>query len=706
MSFLAPLYALGLLAISAPLVLHLIRRTPRVKLPFSALMFLKPSPPRMTRRSRLDNWPLLLLRALVLILLALAFTRPFQREGALADLDADDRRRVAILIDQSCSMRRGAAWNDAVATVERIINDLGLNDQIGLFAFDETVEAVLDFNESSALDRTRIREVGLQRLREREPSWRATRLDRALIDTLNAVGAVEDTEETTGRMPRRIILVSDLQQGSHLEELGGFEWPSDVDLQIERIVTDGSNAGLHPLGEGGSDPDRNSDALETVRVRVSNAADSVLERFRITLQSEKGSIDSDPIPAYVPPGESRVVRVPRPSTTPEGHPVFLQLEGDSFDFDNRLYLTTTQRLEVTVPEIGNGGIDDPNGSRYYLHRVFGITPGLSVSVQSLFPEDPIAIKSPRTTPLVVLTSETNPANAELLHQYLLDGGTVLFVPELPGPAKTLARLAGVAEIRCDAPPTLDYALLQEIDFTHPIFEGLVGPQFSDFTKIRFWSYRKLDPAGLGDDCKVIARFDTGDPALLEFRIGRGRLVVMTSGWSPEDSQLARSSKFVPMLIGLLTSAAGQSIDTTQLYRVGDSVNLPSLSATGGILRPDGTEVLLDADVTAFGGTDEPGVYGLQTPTAPVTFAVNLDPRESRTTPMEADTLEQFGCLLVSESREEAKRERSRQLRSVELERRQRFWRWLIVAALAVLISETWLAGWCSRPRELPLEAEA
>ena len=42
MSFLTPLYVLGLLAVAAPIVFHLIRRSPRGEVPFSSLMFLVP----------------------------------------------------------------------------------------------------------------------------------------------------------------------------------------------------------------------------------------------------------------------------------------------------------------------------------------------------------------------------------------------------------------------------------------------------------------------------------------------------------------------------------------------------------------------------------------------------------------------------------------------------------------------------------------
>ena len=60
MSFLAPLFLLGAAAIALPILFHLARRTTREHLLFSSLMFLQPTPPRVTRRSRLEHLLLLL----------------------------------------------------------------------------------------------------------------------------------------------------------------------------------------------------------------------------------------------------------------------------------------------------------------------------------------------------------------------------------------------------------------------------------------------------------------------------------------------------------------------------------------------------------------------------------------------------------------------------------------------------------------------
>lgn len=50
MSFLAPLFLFGAAALALPLIFHLIRRTSKERVPFNSLMFLQPTPPRVTRK--------------------------------------------------------------------------------------------------------------------------------------------------------------------------------------------------------------------------------------------------------------------------------------------------------------------------------------------------------------------------------------------------------------------------------------------------------------------------------------------------------------------------------------------------------------------------------------------------------------------------------------------------------------------------------
>src|SRR5580704_18017539 len=112
MSFLAPLFLIGTLAVALPLVFHLVRRSSKEQMPFSSLMFLQPAPPRVTKRSRIEHIILLLLRCLVVCLLALGFSRPFfQRPMTASPLPEETGRKVVILVDTSAFMKREGLWS-------------------------------------------------------------------------------------------------------------------------------------------------------------------------------------------------------------------------------------------------------------------------------------------------------------------------------------------------------------------------------------------------------------------------------------------------------------------------------------------------------------------------------------------------------------------------------------------------------------------
>src|SRR5262245_4472167 len=99
MSFLAPLFLLGAAAVALPVICHLIRRTTKERTVFSSLMFLAPSPPRLTRRSRLEHLLLLAVRCLVLCLLAMGFSRPFFNKPMASVASPGSAKRLVLLVD-------------------------------------------------------------------------------------------------------------------------------------------------------------------------------------------------------------------------------------------------------------------------------------------------------------------------------------------------------------------------------------------------------------------------------------------------------------------------------------------------------------------------------------------------------------------------------------------------------------------------------
>ena len=100
LSFLSPLFLAGAAAAAIPLVLHLLKREPEPRVLFAAVKLLKHAPIEHSERRHLRELLLLALRVAALLLLALAFARPFFASGeAISSAGA-----TLVAIDTSASM--------------------------------------------------------------------------------------------------------------------------------------------------------------------------------------------------------------------------------------------------------------------------------------------------------------------------------------------------------------------------------------------------------------------------------------------------------------------------------------------------------------------------------------------------------------------------------------------------------------------------
>src|ERR687897_3491051 len=99
MSFLTPLFFLGVAALAAPILVHLVRRTRARRVQFPALVFVRQVPQRTIRRRTLQNVLLLLLRCLAVLLIVIAFTRPFFTGGSSAQATSTVAGATVILLD-------------------------------------------------------------------------------------------------------------------------------------------------------------------------------------------------------------------------------------------------------------------------------------------------------------------------------------------------------------------------------------------------------------------------------------------------------------------------------------------------------------------------------------------------------------------------------------------------------------------------------
>ena len=683
MNFLAPLFALGALAVIGPILFHLIRRTTKEQTPFSTLMFLQPTPPRVTRRSRLENVWLLLLRCLAVGLLALGFARPFFKSelpGAAKAMGAG--KRVVILVDTSASMRREKLWDEARAKADEVLRKTTPADEVALLAFDGTVRTLVSFDEWKTLPPDDRAPSALQRLAALAPGWAATHLDAALI---HAAELMEQPSKAELK-PAEIVVISDLQEGATLDALQGYDWPKMVTVKLEPVrAQHAENASVSWVSESDESETPSEDA--PLRLRVTNAAESKREQFPVRWSQTTDA--SAEVTAYVPAGQSRIVRAPK---QPE-RATSLTLTGDDTAFDNTAFVLPPPPVKVPLLFIGEDADDDTHASLYYLRRAFPKTRRQNVEVSTH--RDATAVPAFQLQQAQLLVLGENPADAPLAsaRQFAREGRIVIAPLTSAASAQAVARLLEMPQFSATEATVKDYALLAQIDFQHPLFAAFADPRFSDFTKIHFWKYRRFDAAAL-PGAKILARFDSGDPAIVQVPLGKGSVVIFASSWRPSDSQLALSSKFVPLLQALLDQSSNAPAQKAQ-YFVGDEVPLPADPAALQVRKPDGTEVAAAAGAK-FAGTDQPGIYAVTPGTR--RFVVNLAPDESRTTPLPLARFAALGVPLPSAATEAhpPSPEQLAQRQAAELEGQQKLWRWLIIAALGVLLLETLIAGKLSR----------
>lgn len=697
MSFLAPLFFAAAAAISLPVLMHLIRRRPKNEMLFSSLMFLRPSPPRLTRRSRLDNLLLLLLRGLALLLLAVAFARPFVRTYATSEIQPPGRT-ILLLVDTSASMRRGDLWQRAQAEALSVLEDLDPRDRIALVTYDDRFHPHLDLEAADALPANERAQVVRDLLGEQQPSWNGSALGSALVQAADLISPSRSLQDSAAPDARAtILLVSDMQAGSDLDALSRFEWPEDVHLDIHAVASNApTNASMSLLDDEVTISKR-SDSEQRLRVRVSNTADARQSQFLLYWQSQKDGTPAkdrpdapdrrgEDYPIVVPASQTRVVRV----TPPSGPRGTLRLLGDDHDYDNRLFIAYPDPQQQKLLLVSDAAEDPRDSIAHYVEQLSLDSRARTVELIQQRPADFAAPPDPGGTPLAIVSAPLEEPQVENLRDYVQRGGRVLYV--LTGqhqPQQYAANIKSLTEtpIEIGEAEVADYAMLGRVNFSHPLFASFAEPPYNDFTTIRFWSHRVL--GGIDDESwETVAAFDSGMPALVERRVGDGFLWLLASGWQPAESQLALSTKFVPLVVEFFDRGTDPRRVGNQIF-VGDT--LPVDSRESVEIETPGNGILASEPGQQVRAT-APGFYSWPEQGRVRTVAVNVPVAESRTEPLDVDQVAQFGIPVDPlQSRAEAI-EQSRVLKDQELESRQKLWQWILALVLAILAAESLLSG--------------
>ena len=684
MSFLTPLYLLGALGLAIPIILHLLHDRPKNKQEFGSLMFLGKTKPPVDRKRRPTHLLLLLLRCLALLLLVFVFARPFTTVDDPADAARRDRQWVTVLLDRSASMQRGDLWQQAKAKVQTALDQLGPGDRFTLIAFDDSTASLAEVK--SWIGSASEAEVNTQLEPLPKPGFGGSNLGQALVFVVEAIQEAEPEDDEQPLARREIIVISDLQKGSRLDAVQGYEWPTGIRVTLEQIGEDDQgNAGIEqvasrmPWATAGAAPS----------FRISNSANGISDELEFLAHTTAGETLSQIV--HVPPGRSRVVELPGEW---EGKTVErLAIRGDAAEFDNQFHFAQNRQQTVRIVYIGEDKPNDAEGSLFYLKSAFQKSSTLDFQVEA------VSGKSTDLLPeadLFVIGDAVDDPLAQALGQAIEGGSTALIVVQSPSQAANLGQWLGADGVVIRDIASSDYALLHSLKLDDPVLAVFRDARFSDFTNLHFWKHRELQ--NLPDEgIDVLARFDSGAPAWLAARRGEGRLLVMASGWTPADSQLALSTKFIPLLYSILQPVLEGKTQSRQ-FVVGREVNVTRFNngqAAGDVtVMPPGDGAAAIPVDTVFTPA-APGLYTAKGSDWSETFAVNLTAAESRTEPI---AMEQFKKIGLPMSTPAAAPLAVEAAKKTETHRRE-YWQWALAAVLLFVTLETVLAAKGSRTAE-------
>src|SRR4051812_4337350 len=684
MSFLTPLFLLGLAGLAVPVVIHLIQRERKNVVQFPSLMFLQRIPYQSVRRRRVRNWPLLLLRLAALALIVAAFARPFLRRQALAISAAGGAREVVVMIDRSYSMAYGDRWARATAAARKSIAAVGPSDRASLVFFASGAEVAL----RSASDHGRLEAAVLTT----RPGAAATRYGPAL----KLAGSIVSESS----LPRReVILISDFQR-SGWQGAEGVRLPDGVVLTAVPITdAETSNVSVTPVSM------QRSTFSEQDRVTVTGGAvnhgATRVSNLEIALELDGRPVQTEHI--TIEPNSSASVSFTPFSPAAAGTRGTVRLAGDALPLDNVFHFVVGPKQPVRVLILERSG--SPRDASLYLARALslGDDPAFQVSTKSI---EGMSQDDLQRAAVVILNDVPVPQTAaERLGAFVARGGGLLVAAgeraSWPAPGSSAAAVADVLPATTAAPVDRTQgssARLGALEYGNPIFEPFKAARTGDFSAARFYSYRASVPV---KGAQIVARFDDGAPALMERRVGNGRVLMWTSSLDLEWTDLPLKSVYLPFVHRMATTLAAYR-DKAAWLTVGEVLETARPAVVPGVSRPaparmvltpSGQRVALDGEGPDVLELGEQGFYEVraQGPNAPpvVTVASNVDLAESDLSPMDpqdvvAGATGRAGGAVPPGANVSTTDQ--------DQERSQRLWWYLLFAGLVLLAIETFIGN--------------
>jgi Mg-chelatase subunit ChlD len=676
MSFLTPLFFIGAAALAAPILVHLVRRTRARKVQFPALVFVRQVPQRTIRRRTLQNVLLMLLRCLAVLLIVIAFTRPFFTGGGSAQATNTAGGATVILLDNSLSMRRENLFAEAQRRAEATIDEARSGEQIAVLSFDKRYAVINRFTN----DKNRL----LTTVKTLSAGWDGTDYEQALRGAESLLGEIQ----TNG--PKRIVMISDFQAPGWRQANATFKLANNTQLTTLDVSGNNPAPNVAITNVEARGVVFGQKYLDNLAVHISNFSDTPRDHVQVDFQINEQTVEKRDI--SLNSRDSRVIEFTGFNLNDGANRCTIEISSGDFGPDNRFYFTLRRQTpaKALIVESAARGRSDS------LHLQSALTTNddlpFTFNLKSAGSVDPASIPEQA---LVILNDPgpINSALADALTKFVNASGQLIISTGPQTQAESFNQ--SLAQI---TPATLreavqtkggDSAALTNVKFDHPIFE--IFQQSGRLAAANVVGYYRSEPR---TNATVLARFEDGSPALVEAVIGKGRVMLFTSSLGPSWNDLPLTPLYLPFIhqmvryVGTREENSWYGLGQTFMVRKDGEGTPPAPPAidtpagarlTDGRATPDG-ELLVTAR--------EPGFYRLRYTSQAGFAAVNVDGAEGDFTKI---NFQEFVAGITGGAGGVEGAAVNQNLSGQEVEAKQRVWWSLLVIALGLLLVESILA---------------
>ncbi len=643
------LWGLGLVLL--PILIHLLRRrlVRRYRLP--TFEFLLRTQRRLTSRSRLRNWLLLLLRVSAVVIAVFLSSRPLMRMAGGESGSGWSPLHLVLVVDNSASMAyhtpRGTRLELAKGSAERMIRRLSSSDKVTVLA---TVEEA-----GEAMPPTLGKEAALERLRALGRTDAGGDPARAIQRAMESLTVPADRQS--------VVVLSDFARGDweKLRLRGIRNLRPHTHLQFVRVAPEAGrddvaiqNVHLRPW------PPR-AGAPFTVAVRVANRGRAPREQIPVTLFVGETKVSS--LALTLAAGEEGTVSF-RTRAPQEGNLLGrVEIGADALETTNQYHFAAAmgQRLRVLMVD-GDPQRGLLDSDTYYLATALRAAPpggDSPILVDVVAGYELGQVKWENYEFVVACNVGSWPPEAvERVRRFVDEGGGLLlaggdlagrtvpgegWLPALPGaprPVGASQRMVVPAE-----------------QHDHPVFALLGGNPGRFFSRVRIGKASPLEPVRGG---RVLLALSDGTPLLVLGSSGAGRVAMWGSTCDRDWTDFPVRPAFVPFLRGLVDFVGGRAKGVASSLEAGQTLEVRAQASRAGeavqIRIPGGEEAVLrlepeggphpvgaqsapqasppaGAAIARYARTFRAGFYQVLTPEGTQVVAVNVPASEGQLEPL-------------------------------------------------------------------------